>query len=375
MKQAQVYTVIGMMSGTSMDGVDAAVITTDGRQVFNRLSFASMPYPKALQTMISQCLNRADDPDNLIPQAAHLLTQIHANLVEKIIAQAGLTHADIDYIGFHGHSILHQPEHRKTRQIGNAVMLANLTHIPVIHDFRAADIAAGGQGAPLIPVYHRALVRNAPDMARPVAIVNLGGVGNVTYIGAKGADDHMIAFDTGPGNALIDDWVRIYGDHSFDRGGALGLAGHVDDERLQGWLAHPYFKKPAPKSLDRNDFAACRADGLTLADGAATLAAFTAHAVMMAAQHFPLPPALWVIAGGGRHNQAIMGALRRLTNADIRPSDDFGWDGDAMEAEGFALMAVRHVLGLPISFPSTTGCPAPMTGGVLTMPKNHAKQQ
>lgn len=360
MSEAKVYTVIGMMSGTSMDGVDAALITTDGQQVFHRLRFESLMYPKSLQKLITRCLNLEQDPEGLIPEAAHLLTQIHVNLVKKIAAGQM-----VDYIGFHGHSVLHRPDQARTHQIGNAKLLANLTQISVVHDFRSADMRAGGQGAPLIPVYHRALVYGMTDLPRPVAIVNLGGVGNVTYIGA---DDTLVAFDTGPGNALIDDWVRGQSTLSYDENGDLGLQGQVDHDRLNQWMQHEYFQRAIPKSLDRNDFANCDVSGLSLIDGAATLAAFTARSVMAASQYFPTPPRLWVISGGGRHNQAIMQELKRLTNARVRPSDTCGWDGDAMEAEGFALMAVRSVLGLPISFPSTTGCARPMTGGELTTP-------
>lgn len=354
-----IYTVIGLMSGTSMDGVDAALIRTDGYRMIERLDYRAIAYPALFRQQIEACLNNDDDPTGLIAETAHALTMVHVNAVKQL--------GEADLIGFHGQSIWHKPAVGLTRQIGNAPLMANLTGIPVVHDFRSADMAAGGQGAPLIPVYHRALVA-AAGLPTPIAIVNLGGVGNVTYIGS---DDQMMAFDTGPGNALIDDWVRhkTHNQLHYDSDGLYGLAGNVDEKRVKQWLSHDYFAQTPPKSLDRNAFA-CDISDLSLRDGAATLAAFTVQSVMVSTVHFPEAPQAWVITGGGRHNQAIMQQLQQQTNAPVHNADDVNMDGDGMEAEGFAYMAVRSVLGLPISFPSTTGCPASMTGGVLVEPSD-----
>lgn len=353
MKAGEVYTSLGLMSGTSMDGVDAAVIRTDGERVIERLGFQSAPYPKRFRDQIATCLNRRGDPDGVLAETEHAITQIHANLVKSF-------GGGIDVIGFHGQTIWHDPAQGKTLQVGNARFLANMTGLPVVHDFRSNDMAHGGQGAPLIPVYHRAIVET-----KNTAVINIGGVGNVTFIGDAG---DLIAFDTGPGNALIDDLVRAHNKGDFDAGGAVGLSGMVDEARLRQWMQNPYFHAPPPKSLDRNDFDGCDVSDMSLADGAATLAAFTAQSIIAASRHLPTSPDQWVVCGGGRHNLAIMQGMQRLTNAPVINADDLGWDGDAIEAEGFAFMAVRSMLGLPLSFPSTTGVSHPITGGRIVNP-------
>ena len=233
--------------------------------------------------------------------------------------------------------------------------------IDVVYDFRSADVAAGGQGAPLAPVYHRAL---AATLARPLAILNLGGVGNVTWIG----EGEPIAFDTGPGNGLIDDWVRARADRPYDEGGRIAAAGRIDEARVADMLAHSYFDRPSPKSLDRLDFTLAPVEGLGLEDGAATLAAFTARAVRRAEEHFPTPARRWLVTGGGRHNATLMRMLADALPAPVEPIEAIGADGDALEAQAFAFLAVRTLRGLPISFPATTGAPRPLGGGRLAHP-------
>jgi anhydro-N-acetylmuramic acid kinase len=219
-------------------------------------------------------------------------------------------------------------------------------------------VAAGGQGAPLAPVYHQAL---AAPLEKPIAILNLGGVGNVTWIG----EGEPIAFDTGPGNGLIDDWVHARTGRSYDEGGRIAAAGRIDETRLAGMLAHPYLDQPPPKSLDRMDFTLAAVEGLGLEDGAATLAGFTVRAVARACEHLPARPKRWLITGGGRHNATLMRMLAHALAVPVEPIEAIGADGDALEAQAFAFLAVRTLRGLPISFPATTGAPRPLCGGRL----------
>lgn len=351
---------IGLMSGTSLDGVDAAWLETDGEQIGAFGPTLTLPYDDRLRADLRRILDHAptlDPDDRRLKTAVARLTEYHVRAVAALGRQAGL-------IGFHGQTILHQPDQRRTWQIGDAVELARRTGIPVAHDFRSADVAAGGQGAPLAPVYHAALAR---DIARPLAVLNIGGVANVTWIGADG---ELIAFDTGPGNGPLDDWIARRAGAPFDRDGAIARSGRIGHAVLHRLLADPYFLRPPPKSLDRLDFAASIAasglEHLQPADGAATLVAFTAAAVAAA----PLPgrPLRWLVTGGGRHNPAIMAALRDRLSAPVDPVETLGWDGDALEAQCFGFLAARTRAGLPISFPGTTGVPRPMTGGRMTLP-------
>jgi anhydro-N-acetylmuramic acid kinase len=353
------WTVVGLMSGTSLDGVDAAVLVTDGERVTAQGPRLTLPYAPELRAALRTLRDRAptladDDPDLRAAEAA--LTDRHAEAVRAV-----LQGARADLVGFHGQTILHRPEQRRTWQIGDAARLARATGLPVACDFRLADVAAGGQGAPLAPLYHAAL---AGGLAKPLAVLNLGGVGNVTFLGADGA---VIACDTGPGNALIDDFVAARTGAPFDHGGALARAGQVDGRVLAGLLADPYFALPAPKSLDRQEFSArVAASGLEAlgdADGAATLVAFTARSVAAVLAHLPEVPRRWLVTGGGRHNTAIMAALADALGVAVAAVEAEGWDGDALEAQAFAYLAARVRRGLPLSLPATTGVPRALTGG------------
>ena len=346
---------IGLMSGTSLDGVDAAWIETDGVCVSAFGPTVTVPYDAALRRDLRTILDRAGDlgaDDPFLADAVARLTEVHIRAVKTV-------GRDADLIGFHGQTILHQPARRRTWQVGDAARLARETGIPVACDFRLADVAAGGEGAPLVPVWHAAL---ASGLERPLAVLNIGGVANVTWIGP---DETLLAFDTGPGNGPLDDWVARRTGEAFDRDGALARAGQADAAVLGRLMAHPYFARPAPKSLDRLNFsralAASGIDALSDADGAATLTGFTAAAVVAA--QFPAPPVRWLVCGGGRRNPAIMAALRAALPVAVEPVETLGWDGDALEAQCFAFLAVRVSRGLPLSFPGTTGVPVPMPGG------------
>jgi anhydro-N-acetylmuramic acid kinase len=349
---------LGLMSGTSLDGIDAALIVTDGVAVERFGPALTMPYEDAFRDRLRGVLGGVGD----VAAVERELTLHHAEAVDRLLRANRVHAAEVDVIGFHGHTILHRPAERRTWQIGDGELLARLTGIPVVDDFRSADVAAGGQGAPLVPVFHRAL---GVGIARPLAVLNLGGVGNVTWIGE---DDSLLAFDTGPGNALIDDWALQHTGRPVDAGGELARSGRVHGAALAEFRRHPFFAARPPKSLDRDDFrhfAAGLVQGMSAADGAATLTAFTAAAAAMARPHFPEPAARWLVCGGGRHNPQVMEALRRELNTPVDAVEAVGWDGDALEAQAFAYLAVRSLRGLPLTFPETTGGPNPCCGGNL----------
>ena len=354
---------VGLMSGTSLDGVDAALIETDGAGYVRPVAFRSDPYSDAARAALRAASALAltypaprRSPE--IVEAEGLVTRRHILAVRQLLADAGVAAADVGVVGFHGQTIAHRPDRGWTWQIGDGAAMAAALGMTVVDDLRQADVAAGGQGAPLLPVYHRALVAALP---RPVAILNLGGVGNVTWIGQ---DDALVAFDTGPANALLDDWMLAETGLPFDEGGALAATGRVDETVLGGMLDHPYFDMAPPKSLDRADFTIQPVRGLAPADGAATLAAFTAMSVELGLRLLPAKPARLIVAGGGRRNATLMTMLGTTCGIVPEPIEALGWNGDATEAQGFAYMAVRSLAGLPISFPGTTGVPAPLTGGV-----------
>jgi anhydro-N-acetylmuramic acid kinase len=351
---------IGLMSGTSADGIDAAVVVTAGEREVTTGRSITVAYEPGLRARL-RALAGADERE--IGETERAMTLAHAGAVAALIGGAGLSRGSVDVIGFHGHTVRHEPERGRTRQIGDGALLARETGIDVVCDFRAADVAAGGQGAPLVPVFHAAL---AAALAKPLAILNLGGVANLTWIGEDPAA--LLGFDTGPGNALLDDWAERHTGVAQDRDGELASAGCVNEPVLAALLDDPFFAEPPPKSLDRDRFGA-RAWSLLervgVADGAATLAAFTAEAVAAARKHLPAPPRRWLVSGGGRRNPALMAALSARLGAPAAPVEAVGWDGDALEAQAFAYLAVRALRALPITFPSTTGAPAQMTGGVV----------
>ena len=392
---------IGLMSGTSLDGVDAAWVETDGERVERLGPTLCLPYAPPLRRALRALLDaapglvaaeRAGGPpaaaDAAVRDCARAVTERHAEAVEALAALPGAGRPEL--VGFHGQTVLHRPTPAGgggaagvaggpdgaallaeapplTWQIGDGAALARRLEVPVAHDFRSADVAAGGQGAPLVPVFHAALAAALP---RPVAVLNLGGVGNVSWIGADGA---LLGFDTGPANGPLDDWARRHAGEDCDRDGRLALAGRADPAALGRLLAHPYLAAPPPKSLDRLAFGrALREAGLEAlspADGAATLAAFVAGCVAAALPHLPAPPLRWIVAGGGRRNPALMRALAAaLGAAPVEPAEAVGWDGDGLEAQCFGVLAARVARGLPLTFPGTTGAPTPLPGGRIARP-------
>jgi anhydro-N-acetylmuramic acid kinase len=362
------------MSGTSLDGVDVALIETDGERIQSFGPTSYQAYRKADRELLRQALAASasltdrTSRSSVLLQAEALVTRSHADAVEKFLAQNALAPESIDIIGFHGQTVLHRPAAGLTVQIGSAAALSERLAIPVVYDFRAADVAAGGQGAPLVPVFHRAIVETI-ERPRPVAVLNIGGVANVTFV--DGSPD-PIACDTGPGNALIDDFMRARTGARYDDNGDLAAAGKPDRAFIERLLEHPFFGEKPPKSLDRNAFAFANI-GLpefSVADGAATLSALTAEAVARVIPHLPERPRSWVIGGGGARNRTLMRMLtERLAPASVETADQVGWSADALEAQAFAFLAVRSLKGLPLTFPTTTGAPRPMLGGIVTRPK------
>jgi anhydro-N-acetylmuramic acid kinase len=364
-------TALGLMSGTSLDGVDVALIETDGKRVQSFGPSGYRPYTDRERGLLRQALTEAvhlpqrDARPGILREAEQAVTAAHAEAVATFTAQHRLTREEIDIVGFHGQTVLHRPEKRMTVQIGDASALAKAIHIPVMHDFRAADVAAGGQGAPFVPVYHRALAQSL-EREGPIVVVNIGGVSNITYIDGT---DTLIACDTGPGNALLDDHMYRVFNQRFDTEGRTAAQGRVDE----GWIAQaltlPFFALPPPKSLDRNDFAALKVGDMAPADGAATLTAFTAAAIARIVPLLPKPPKSWIVAGGGARNFTMMRMLReRLAPATVEAADTLGWASDAIEAQAFGFLAARGLKGLPLSYPATTGVPIPMTGGIIARP-------
>lgn len=364
------------MSGTSLDGIDAALLKTDGEDVVELGPALSQPYSRAVKVFIRRAIKAAlerRDTAKDVADAELAVTKAHIEAVRTLLERADLAAQDIDVIGFHGQTILHRPasltgEIGRTWQIGDGPLLAQETGIDVVSDFRSADVAAGGEGAPFAPIYHRALAQGyaaTENITGPVAILNLGGVANITFAPSSGCNLDLVAFDCGPGNGLIDEWMEQKTGDPIDKDGKAAACGHVNDEALRLLLLNPFLKRPAPKSLDRYDFKLEPVKALSLTDGAATLTAFTAACIARAQDLLPEPPAVWVVAGGGRRNPSLMASLRQALDAPVYGADDVGWRGDDLEAECFAYLAVRSLDRKPLSFPKTTGVPHAMTGGVL----------
>ncbi|MFT8246506.1 anhydro-N-acetylmuramic acid kinase [Roseomonas sp. BN140053] len=354
-------TAVGVISGTSMDGIDVAAVDADGDLALRPGPGRTFPYPPALRASL---LDLAADPDRALREPLTELeaavTEAHAGAVEQFLRDTGLDRRTVSVVGLHGQTVCHRPEQRFTRQLIDGPAAARRLNLPVVDHFRDDDVSAGGQGAPFAPLYHRAL---AARLQGPLMVLNLGGVGNVTFLDG----DTVLAFDTGPASALLDDFVRRRRGLPFDEDGRLAASGQADPVLVERFLQHPFFVQPAPKSLDRNDFhaAATAVESLSDADGAATLAAFTVESLVAALPHLPATPRRWLVTGGGRRNGHFMARLRIRLGVPVDPVEAEGWDGDALEAQCFAYLAVRARRGLPLSLPSTTGVPHPMPGGRL----------
>lgn len=366
--------VLGFMTGTSLDAVDMAVLETDGEtiQAFGpagerRLKDVTRDLVLAATHDALNWPREAQAPDSFAA-AAEIVARAHFGASDNFLAEHGISWSDIDLVAMHGQTVLHErPQDGRvgrTVQLGDAALLAKLCGRPVAHDFRSADVAAGGEGAPLAPIYHLALARTS-GLEPPLAVLNVGGVANVTF---WTGGDELTAFDTGPGNGMIDLLVQGRGAGRYDAGGKYASVGRADEGIVRALLAHPYFAAPPPKSLDRYDFPLTPLDRLPLEDACATLVAFTAEAVRKGFETIGQAPREVVVTGGGRHNPEIMKALAARLDAPVKPAEAHGWRGDSIEAEAFAFLGARAARGLPISFPRTTGVPHPMTGGRIVTP-------
>lgn len=357
---AKLWRAIGAISGTSMDGIDVALIETDGADIARPGPGGTTEYAPELRRSL---MAAAADPEHIAGGIAALesrVTRAHVLAIQRFMATHRLTPADVEVVGLHGQTILHQPEHRVTLQLGRGAEAAGRLAIDTVDGFRLADVAAGGQGAPLVPLYHHALLGAA---AGPTMVLNLGGVGNVTYLDTE----TVLAFDTGPASALLDDFMMARRGVAFDAHGALAASGRASAALVADFMTHPFFSARPPKSLDRQAFHRWIASiaELSDADGAATLAAFTVASVRASLAHVPRTPRRWLVTGGGRRNTHFMVELRRALQTPVESVESEGLDGDFLEAQAFGYLAVRAARGLPLSLPTTTGVPRPMPGGRL----------
>lgn len=368
------------MTGTALDGnIDVALLQTDGQQVINFGKYALAPYQPQTTKLLKDCHQQALDwqfkgtEPPLFAVAQKQIALEQSNAVVELLKAAGLSASNVCAIGFHGQTVLHHPPNAEkagqTRQLGDGALMANFLGITVVNDFRSADMTGGGHGAPLAAIYHRALLSQL-GAASETVVLNLGGVANITWW--DGANQ-LIAFDAGPANAPLNDFVQHMNAGSYDDNGKFALAGVVDEQQLSHLLAHKYFDVAYPKSLDRCDFSWTMASGYSLEDGCALLTAFCAVAVNKALEQLPCMPERIIVCGGGRHNTAMMQALAARTGKRVVNAESVCWRGDAIEAECFAYLAMRTMAGLPSSFPTTTGVSAPTVAGVINKPANYSE--
>ncbi len=363
---------VGLMTGTALDGnVDVGLIRSDGETVLEFGPISLEPYPPQVRPLLLEAVDAAarwgfegPEPASFAP-AEDALTRAQAAAVLNVLDRHGIDRGRIAAIGFHGQTVLHRPatanRRGATRQLGSGALMAQLTGIRTVNDFRSADVAAGGQGAPLAPIYHRALLRRI-EAGEDTAMLNLGGVANISWAAADGT---LHAFDTGPANAPLDDWIARHTGEAMDRDGRIAAGGRVDEVKLAALLDAPFFSAAYPKSLDRNAFTAQMAEGYGLEDGAALLASFSAGAVARGLALLPARIRRLVVCGGGRKNPYLMRQIAERCGVEAVDADALGLRGDGVEAECFALLALRRRRGLPISFPMTTGVAAPLVGGVV----------
>jgi anhydro-N-acetylmuramic acid kinase len=352
--------ILGCMSGTSVDGIDLAIVTTDGVTDVSEGPTFYRGYTDEERNIIRQAFSRKAK-DHVTDEAERIVTEAHIDAIQSFRDQCKV---EFNIIAFHGQTITHDPADNFTWQIGDAEILARAISAPVIYDFRGDDVKQGGQGAPLLPIYHRALLIKS-QIALPSVIINIGGVSNITYLSH---DDNLIAFDCGAGNALMDDVMKHYFGKPYDQQGQVARRGIVHENLLDELLSHTFFSAPFPKSLDRNAWDVTNLQTLAPEDQMATLIEFTARGIAKGVGDLPEKPLSIYVTGGGRHNDYLMELIGRRTNTNTLSVDVLGWDGDFMEAQGFAYMGARILNQLPISFPQTTGVPHPMVGGKIFRP-------
>ncbi len=354
---------IGLESDTAISGVDAALIQTDGVDIFERGVTLSRPYSPAMREAITAVLGESGQRDlNYLRQVEDQVTAHHISAVQELLDSQNLSPRQIDVIGFSGHTVLNRPQEKLSIQIGNAQMMLDAFGIPVVNRFYQTDLLSGGQGAPIFPVYYEALARPLP---KPLVIFSIGGISSLTYIGVNG---ELIAFDAGPGNVLIDTWMQKHLGAEMDFDGLWAAKGNVDERLLHRLLQHPSILRTPPKALERTDFLPLLTDveGSSLADGAATLTALTGEALVQASQKFiPEIPTQYIVTGGGAYNPTMVKYLKQHLTAPVKTADEIGWDAMCLDAQSFAFLAVRCLFGLPLTYPTTTGVEFPLSGGKI----------
>ena len=361
------YYSIGLMSGTSMDGVDASLILSDGVVIHDVILTTSIPYPASLIKKVKDLAvgfeNKEFNQNKLISVSSEL-SELNLLAVKKIRDITDQMKVNPDLIGYHGQTIFHSPENAVTFQIGNPQYLANHLKVPVVFDFRMGDILNGGQGAPLTPIYHRAKITT--DQGGPIAIVNIGGISNITYLNGENIE----AFDCGPGNCIIDDLCREYYDMPFDDEGRIASSGKIDHDFVNNILSDDFFNKRPPKSLDRNYFHKYLSSINSMPnDKIASFSYLTAFAIVRAVEYFEVKPQKIILTGGGSKNRYIFDKISEISGVSVSIMEDFGFDSQYVEAEAFAYLAIRCIRGLPITFPKTTGINLPMSGGRIYEPQ------
>ena len=360
MNQNKPIWVAGLMSGTSLDGVDAACLYTDGVDILGFGSSAYVPYSAKEREVLRSGLGKWPG-DTSLHEVGVVVRDLHMQALQNL--------PTVDLIGFHGQTLSHDPQNGRTHQLGDGAELARLVGTPVIWDFRSEDVAKGGQGAPLAPIYHWALARYA-KLLEPIAIVNLGGVGNLTWVDPRlPAENGLLAFDTGPANAPLNDYMIKKLNKSYDENGNLAAQGVADLNLVARFMRDGYFARPVPKSLDRGDFSYIGSvvESLSNEDAAATLTAIIVAGILQALEHLPQNPKQMWITGGGRKNTELMRLLRSAMPMRVCDIDEMGFDGDMVEAQAFAYLAARVARGFPTSFAKTTGVATPLSGGRMSI--------
>ena len=357
----------GLMSGTSLDGVDGVLVDFAGPRP-QVLGHASLALPDPLRNELLRLNQSGPDELHRAALAANALVRVYAAALKQLLRATGLAASAVRAVGAHGQTVRHRPQQFDgtgyTLQLNQPALLAELCGIAVVADFRSRDVAAGGQGAPLVPPFHQAFFGHLPGQT---GVLNLGGIANLTLLDAA-RPAHVIGFDCGPANALIDDLMLERTGLAMDRDGATAARGRVDEAALAALMAHPYFDQPPPKSLDRNAFSRGAVSKLSTEDAAATLTAFTAQSVRVLWTHLPEAPKLVVVCGGGARNPTLMRELAQRLSCRVETAEVFGWSADLMEAQAFGYLAVRSLAGLPLTYPTTTGAPSPLTGGRTARP-------
>ena len=358
------YISIGLMSGTSQDGIDVGIIETDGKKIYEIGPSLFYPYQESFRKDLKRLIDvsiKAGKPTK-DKTVGLQLSKLHIIAMQNLISSIGIDNKFKypDIIGFHGHTVIHSPNEGFTQQIGDSSLISKKMNLPVVGDFRANDIVNGGEGAPLTPIFHKAIFNN---ISYPVAVINIGGIANITWI--NNLEENIIAFDLGPGNCLLDEWISIYTNEYYDRNGEISSTGKINEKWLTKAFNDKFFLQSYPKSLDRGYFSFNGLSDLNLEDGAATLASFTAKSIIYGVNQCPSAPRYIYLSGGGRKNKTIISILKQNLSSKIMMIDELNFDGDMLEANAFAYLAVRSLKKYPLTFPNTTGVNEPTLGGKI----------